>query len=164
MSRAFYFSCTAVILLHHAEKPEEGLWLLRAFRCGKRGHTKQTEVRAPAGENTLLRTQVLHGIWGSTARFSQARRVQSQDGAAATCFPKASFWRRKCRLFLQGGLPLPSHISSPGGKERRPPAPWSVGCTDRAHDSSTFTTLQVGSAGKDFPEPIAAGGALLYTP
>lgn len=121
--QGFYLSCTAPTL-NHVGNPERELWLLRVSWGGKCGHAKQTKVRVLAGGKAMQRNQILYQIWGRTTHFSQARRVQSQDGAVAMCFPKASCWHGKCRLFLKGGLPLPSHTSSLQGKERSPPAPW----------------------------------------
>lgn len=87
--QSFYLSCTAVTL-HHVGKAERGLWLLQVSWGRKCGHPKQTKARVLAGTKALQRKQILYPIWGTDTHFSQARSVQSQDGAVALCFPKPS--------------------------------------------------------------------------
>lgn len=97
--QSFYLRCTAVTL-YHVVKPGRGLWLLRVSWGGKCGRVKQTKVRVLAGAKVLQWNQILYHIWGNDTHFTEARSAQSQDGAVALCFPKATFCGRKCRLSL----------------------------------------------------------------
>lgn len=100
-------------------------------------------------------------------------------GAALHVFPKLGEFSHKMELWphafqrrvfdtqnagcsCQGGLPLSSHTSSPGGKERNPQAPrqtlrgqWAVRRGLNLHHPAG------GSAGKDFPEPTCRRSSAL---
>lgn len=123
--QGFHCSCRAVILPAPCGEARGGVVVAEGISGWEAETLKANRGWVPAVENALTRNQVSSMGFGAEPHVFRKPGEFSHKMELWTCaFQRRVFDRRKSgRSWRMCRLPLPSHTSSPGGKERSPPAP-----------------------------------------